>query len=176
MLWDEKKLARLLELANAGGRSAVGIAAVLSAEYGEPCTRNAVLGRLYRMELRDPACRMRTKAPRRKYNTRANPVDIPEAMKPPPAPEPVSEAEKVPPVRLLDRRDTQCPYPCDEYTWPDFLSCGAAKDITEKYCAAHMRLTHNASAKPNPVKTEGKWRRVAIASGFGAGIDLRDAE
>lgn len=95
---------------------------------GSDVTRNAVIGRVHRLNL-----------PPRKVAQRGNSVPKPPAPPPkPPAPRPPTPAPGMRGLRLVELKGSSCRFPIDEGT--GFLFCGADATKGQVYCPFHTRL------------------------------------
>lgn len=76
-------------------------------------------------------------------------------------------------IPMIDRRDTQCPFPMWAHTAesgaPDFIVCGTAKALDACYCPHHMTATHypkQPRSLPSIVLREGFKRQGPARSGI----------
>lgn len=158
MSWTNERI-ELLQKLWLEGWSASRIAA----ELGPPLTRNAVIGKVYRLGLSGRAKMdsdhmlappISHKPPRRGHRH----ADIPQvlgntalALQPlvieSPVPQPVREVV-VPiaePVSILELRDTMCRWPVGDPAQPEFRFCGARKlPGSGPYCACHSRIAYQS--------------------------------
>jgi hypothetical protein len=137
--WTERNNAKLEELAPLG-KSAAEIATVLG------CSRDAVIGRIYRTKLPwlcKPAAHT---GPRPERRTRPHrPPPVPRRLSKPKPPIAIAEPT-VPPVTILALEPHHCRYVVTPFD-AEPLFCGAAKAAGSPYCGFH-RLLCVAAAQP----------------------------
>lgn len=157
--WPPERTALLRELWTAG-HSYSHIAATL----GEGLTRNAIIGKVYRLglPLRDPATQQISSGQYRRLLKRKKkappPVPPPAARRPPPAGNP----PQCDPVAFLELEQHHCRWP--HGTGP-YTFCGAAKVPGLSYCSYHQGLAF----LPLPVRVRDRYpsnapRHVIIAA------------
>jgi hypothetical protein len=149
--WDDEHDARIREM-HAAGYAAEDIAVKLNKENdGYQLTRNAVIGRLWRLGL-STARGTVTATPRNGSARlkRPTPAAAPPEASPPLAPAAPPEAS--PPVKRRPRRQWQPREPVplvdlqpDDCRWPVTLTrpwgfCGASKMRGSPYCLGHTRM------------------------------------
>jgi GcrA cell cycle regulator len=145
MSWTNERI-ELLQKLWLDGWSASRIAA----ELGPPLTRNAVIGKVYRLGLSGRvkaagghagAPAPQQKAPRR-HKHALHPLVIET-----PAPQAVREVV-VPisePVTIFGLRESMCRWPVGDPAQPEFRFCGAKKLPGQgPYCACHSRIAYQA--------------------------------
>ena len=149
--WTDEALADMRRLL-AEGLSAARVAAELNSRFGLALTRNAVLGKCWRLGI----VRTVKKAPKRKWEARPPlivrraqlrlaPAQV-KALPPPAPPEPVAIQPSLR-VKLLDLREGMCRWPDgDPITDADFGFCGAAvarnADTARSFCVHHCRIAY----------------------------------
>jgi GcrA cell cycle regulator len=172
--WSEERVA-LLRRRWAEGLSASAIAK----ELGADVSRNAVLGKIHRLELKQPGFKRRywrkdravLKRPRVPRPTRSRrgsrqlmtafyALGLDQffgAPEPPPIPSLVSGAGKAfgAACGLLDLTDATCRWPVGEPGEADFAFCGAAPFRRYPYCVGHCLIAYR------PESSESAQRRTA---------------
>lgn len=159
MSWTNERI-ELLQKLWLEGWSASRIAA----ELGDGITRNAVIGKVFRLGLSGRAkpagnavlASPHQRAPRRSTHRQANSLQVVgnTAL----ALEPLVIERSVPvkardvvvpisePVTILDLRESMCHWPIGDPTQPDFRFCGAKKLPGQgPYCACHARVAYQTS-------------------------------
>jgi len=135
--WPPEAVERLREHCKAG-LSARMCARALEQEFGMRVTRNAVLGKIWRLGLtgRRVAVRQRAASSPRKRSVRARPRrSLPFAGSPP--------QEIVPcPTALFDLRRDQCRWPVGDPRTPEFHFCGARRLEPFPYCHRHALIAY----------------------------------
>jgi GcrA cell cycle regulator len=142
----ETMLPRLIEL-NAAGKSSSQIAMTLSAEFGFAVTRNAVIGKIHRHDLR-PQHRPHTPQTRRPKDRAAKGALVnhgryfkfAKGYKPPPE---ISEKARDP-VFIVDLARHHCRWPIGEPA--DMRYCGADRCEPLPYCEDHARIAYNGTS------------------------------
>jgi len=146
VLWTEEAELLLRELWMKG-YSAARCSGVLYTQASFRVSRNAVLGKLWRMGFRREDQPKEDKPPevKRKIeprlstprNTRfVSPTPLPSTFPPDSTWEPL---EGVTPVYLCDASSTQCRWPVEVAPDAHFV-CGAEKDVVASYCAVHNKM------------------------------------
>jgi GcrA cell cycle regulator len=126
--WNEKATERLKALWPDKNLRATDIAKILTEEYGHRLTRNAVIGRAFRIGLPDKPANgfNRSPIPRESRPVRlANPLP----------PEPEIEIIGIEPVELVRG---QCAWPVGDPKEPGFKYCGRPVLGSGPYCACHQ--------------------------------------
>ena len=121
-IWTRESMARLLRM-RAEGVSA----AAMAHELGNGLTRNAVLGKLFRLNRRAP----------------------PDPAPPDPAPiAPVLKPIALPGrgVRMIDLQRHHCRWPLADGLGADYY-CGDPRARDKSYCPAHCAVAYNRSTK-----------------------------
>jgi hypothetical protein len=147
-IWDKKgALERLKALVDQGVIAAI-VARTLSEEFNTKVTRNAVLGKMHRLKMKqrklDNPPPPKVKIIKVRLAARKNPNVIKFGK-----PEPVRN------ISINQLRRGVCHYPISELNQrPPYTYCGArATDERETYCTKHFDLMHT---KTN--KQKGLWK------------------
>jgi len=161
--WDQAKIDKAVSLLK-DGLSAAEIGRVLG------CSRNAVLGKMFRMGLNfqgHSASATKKRIERRKLRAQQQ-YQQRQAKRPPvfmslgnritipvdPAPLPIPPASDVARVKLVDLEFHHCRWPVHETTDENFGFCGLKKVTGTSYCHGHM-------ARANvPIQTRTKRERA----------------
>ena len=146
--WTDTRTERLKALW-AEGRSASEIAGLL----GE-VTRNAVIGKVHRLDLAGRKTTSRQPVPRRtsprrhrsgRVELRLPPSRFVRAASPlPPSPPPPVAARMLP---LRQLRDDQCRWPAGDPRKAGFGFCGCQKASGVPYCEHHAAIAYNPAAR-----------------------------
>lgn len=149
--WTEDRIDALKKLWS-DGLSASEIARKLGG-----LTRNAVIGKAYRLNLPAkvsgtiPRWKGHEKAAPKPKAPKPRPVAPANIVRPEPRPRPKPEAPvsapTCDPVRLADHRIGQCAFVVGAVRGPDTLYCGAPSEITESWCRYHQQVGYNPEAR-----------------------------
>lgn len=159
MTWNDDATAELKRL-NELKHSASWIAVQLKKLFG-PCTRNSVLGKLWRLGLANPRPEVsmpRPKPrhrppPREKFSPHRRLAAPPPALEPKPVPT-FTDDSAIPVEQrktLLELTNWTCRFPVGDPRTSDFFYCGALEaDFTAGrcYCAAHAARAHSGTGRP----------------------------
>lgn len=183
--WDPLRVAAL-ERMHEERRSAKEIAAVLGT------TRNAVLGKVFRLGLSEPAPikpkrdpeadrkarnlrQLQRRAAQRLIAREIKMAEIEAASLPHP------EALRIPLMDLRDMRAdavNQCRYIADEPAGPLYLACGLDTEPGESYCLHCLRIVTRRPFELNEtdkLKKRAHFIRIGNASKIGRTLDMGDA-
>ncbi|MCK5041396.1 MAG: hypothetical protein KAR62_03845 [Sphingomonadales bacterium] len=122
MAWTEERIAKLSALWDKGLS-----ASQIAAELGEGVTRNAVIGKAHRLELKSRP------SPVKGESTRAKKAVAKPKKK---------EEKKV--VTLLDLTSTICKWPSGHPGDDDFQFCGKEANSALPYCEEHCAMAYQA--------------------------------
>ena len=127
-------------------------AAEIARQIGCGLTRNAVLGKVYRLDLPTRA------EPRKPYRTFAR-TWMPEEKRK--QKHETTPAPEIPPsldIAFLDLKASHCRYPVNDAL--PYLFCGQTRQADSSYCAHHHALTHT---EPLDLSADERDRRAARA-------------
>lgn len=166
MGWTDASKERFKDLWKDQKLSAVNIALILTEEYGEIITRNAVLGMRLRLNLplrgisAQERARTYTPRPRAPKSTKTR-FDRPPDFKPEPLPEPERLMDYIIPDgqrrTLLELGDATCRWPVGDPSSPDFFFCGGEAATGLPYCRFHCHVAY----QPASVRRKSAERRAA---------------
>jgi len=160
LTWTKERIERLKELWTEGLS-----ASQIAAELGEGVSRNAVLGKAYRLGLAQSEGKGAS-TPRQRKPT--HPPDQAPAVEPPPqnnphpAPmmsnRPPAEAAELPRreeavvpqsegVTIMELRESTCRWPLGDPTTPEFRYCGGGAISGLPYCAHHSQLAYQPATE-----------------------------
>jgi GcrA cell cycle regulator len=159
MTWDADATAELKRL-NELKHSASWIAVQLKKLFG-PCTRNSVLGKLWRLGLANPRPEVsmpkpkprHRPVPREKFSPHRR-LPAPAVPKPEPIPIPEIDDSAIPLEQrktLLELTNWTCRWICGDPRAADFFYCGhPSADFTSNrpYCAHHTARAHSGTGRP----------------------------
>lgn len=139
----------------AEGNSGLICMRILNDEFGVSLTRNAIMGRVYRLGL--PSHERKVCAPRGPKPRAARPPKLPRPpkLKPIPIPTPTIEDAQIPfgqRKQLLDLGENDCRWPVGDPLQPGFFFCGGKTAEGCSYCPAHAHRS---------VNHEYRWKRAA---------------
>lgn len=145
--WTDESVAELKILWCDKGASASVVAQMLSQKFGGYVTRNSVIGKVNRLGLSHPECKIAVAALQKK----AKPVvkkslttqlpKIPVFL--PVEPEPVNEPDDSRRIGLLDLRETTCRFPIGDPRQEGFGYCGEPSPFGgSPYCEFHHRIAY----------------------------------
>jgi GcrA cell cycle regulator len=116
----------------------------ISVAIGCGITRNAVIGKIYRLGLRDGADQ-RSKPHRGPRRPRSVPPPAPPPSAQPPPPMTILPAFECVRVELADLNPFMCKWPLGDPMMPEFRYCGCITSEKQSYCARHSRLAFQPS-------------------------------
>lgn len=157
--WTEEKRQRLRDLF--WDHSCTYIAAILTAEYGVPVTRNAVIGQTHRMGLATPLARAKNVRRPREHVPKPYPVNVA------PVPQPI----EIDPLTRDGNRVTMLTLEANDCRWPhghpgerNFHFCAQRKEPTSSYCAPHERLAWAGKGRAS-AQDRAQAKRASISAG-----------
>ena len=141
-VWDHPDAEARLAQLWAARVSATSCAAILAQEFGVPVTRNAIMGKTWRLKLRHPVdVRAASKPPRPPRRRRKIPMD--HKIRPP---RPIPIAVAIPNKynrQLIELENCSCRWPFGDPTKSNFFFCGMQEANTaagKAYCDYHTKL------------------------------------
>ena len=138
--WTDTLIAELRTL-RAAGYNAREIAILL----GHGLTRNAVIGKAWRLHIEWGSSGRSPPDPERRPVAKAIPRPSPPRPPKPPMPPPTPEPPPRIPARrlsLLELGPDMCRYPYGDPRFPDFGFCAKRTPEGQVYCNHHLQLTH----------------------------------
>lgn len=148
MTWTDERIAQLRDL------WAEGLTAAECAVEIGGITRNAVVGKVFRLKLEPRQERVNPKKRHAKRKARKPAVKI--EPPPPPDPTPPTSATR---VSLMELRPNTCRWPTGDVGSEDFFFCGAPTHADKPYCGYHCRLAYQPKTKETHL--ERRLRKLA---------------